>query len=80
MSDDGLYDSPPMTLRQLLHALTDESALLDEPVHVGTYDSTGEYLDCLVTGLSVRQWRGPDGRGPLRSVQSLTTELNRDGR
>lgn len=80
MTDD-LYDDPPLTLRQLLHRLTDDCALLDQPVHVDTYDSTGgKLLDCLVTGLSVRQWRGPDGDGPLREVQTLTYVLNRDGR
>lgn len=80
MTDDSLYDDPPLTLRQLLHKLTDEHVLLDEPVRLDVHDARGEYVDCLVTGLSVRQWRGPDGDGPLREVQSLTFERNRDGR
>lgn len=53
-ANDNLYDDPPLTLRQLLHALTEDYTLLDEPVHVDAYDSTGELLDCLVTGLSDR--------------------------
>lgn len=75
MTDDQ-YDSPPLTLRQLLHELTDEHVMLDEPVHV----DGGDGVDCLVTGLSVRLWRGPDGNGPWRSAQSLTFERNRDNR
>jgi hypothetical protein len=68
--DDSLYDDPPLTLRQLLHQMTDEDALLDQPVHLFVQGaSPGKVDDCLVTGLSV-------GRG----VQSLTFELNRDGR
>lgn len=78
--DDDLYDDPPLTLRQLLHALTEDYALLDEPVHVEVKDDHGGYLDCLVTGLSVQQWRGPDGKGQLRDVQSLEFVRNRDGR
>lgn len=68
--DDSLYDDPPLTLQQLLHRMTDDDALLDEPVHLFVHGaSRGKLDDCLVTGLSVGQ-----------GVQSLTFELNRDGR
>ena len=73
------YVDEPVTLRELLHQLTEDYTLMDEPVHIDVWDG-GQLLDCLVTGISVRMWRGPDGKGPDRPVQSLTFERNRDGR
>jgi hypothetical protein len=67
MSD--LYEDEPLTLRGLIQRLADDDTLFDQPVHVDIPDRDGTYLDCLITGLTVR-----DGR------QELVYERNRDGR
>lgn len=55
----------PLTLKALIHELSADYTLADEPVHVDTWDSGGDLIDCVVTGISVRQ--GRDGK----LVQSL---------
>jgi hypothetical protein len=61
----------PPTLRQLLHGFTSDYALLDEPLEF-TYtewsDGRAELARCVVTGLTVRQFKG-------RAVQTLTYEI-----
>lgn len=64
-----MTDNPP-TLRQLLHEFTADYALLDEPLEF-TYTEwshgTAELARCVVTGLTVRQFKG-------RLVQTLKYE------
>jgi hypothetical protein len=65
-----MADSPP-TLRQLLHAFTADCALLDEPLEftfTEWVNGAPELARCVVTGLTVRQFKG-------RAVQTLTYEI-----
>jgi hypothetical protein len=61
----------PPSLRQLLHEFTADYALLDEPLEF-TYTEwshgRAELARCVVTGLTVRQFKG-------RLVQTLTYEI-----
>ena len=65
-----MQDRPP-TLRELLHAFTADYALLDEPLEFDYTDwesGTPELTRCVITGLTVRQFKG-------RLVQSLKYEI-----
>ena len=54
----------PLTLKGLIHELSADFTLPDEPVIVSGWDSAGNLVEFTVTGISVRQWRG-------KLVQSL---------
>lgn len=63
---------PPLTLKGLVHELTADFTMADEPVIVSGWDSAGNLTEFAVTGISVRQWRG-------KSVQSLKLRAVEDG-
>ena len=54
----------PLTLKELIHELTAEYTMADEPVFVSGWDSAGGHVTYAVVGISVRMWHG-------KSVQSL---------
>lgn len=64
MSCHGRPEGAPLTLKGLVHELTADFTMADEPVIVSGWDSTGNLVEFAVTGISVRQWHG-------KSVQSL---------
>ena len=64
MSCSGKPEDTPLTLKELVHELTAEWTMADEPVIVSGWDSAGEYTEFTVTGISVRQWHG-------KTVQTL---------
>lgn len=64
MPCSGKPEGTPLTLKELVHELTAEWTLADEPVIVSGWDSAGNLMEYTVTGISVRQWHG-------KAVQSL---------
>jgi hypothetical protein len=54
----------PLTLKELIHELSAEYTMTDEPVLVSGWDSAGSHVTLAVAGISVRTWHG-------KLVQSL---------
>ena len=48
----------PLTLKELIHELTAEYTMADEPVLVSGWDLTGNGVTLAVAGISVRMWHG----------------------
>jgi hypothetical protein len=59
------------TLKDLIHELSAEWTMADQPVHVSGWDSAGNHVVYVVTGISVRT--GRDGK-PVQSLKLRSTE------
>lgn len=64
MTCHGRPEDAPLTLKGLIHELSADFTMADEPVIVSGWDSTGNFTEFAVTGISVRTHHG-------KSVQSL---------
>lgn len=71
MSCGGKREGSVLTLKNLMHELAAEWTMTDEPVHVGGWDSAGNHVDYVVTGVSVRT--GRDGK-PVQSLKLRSME------
>ena len=65
-----MSDGPPLTLKGLIHELSAEYTMDDEPVIVSGWAASGEYVDYAVTGVSVRTWHGK----PVQSLKLRSME------
>ena len=66
MSGHGTPGDAAPTLKDLIHELSAEWTMADQPVYVSGLDLDGNLIVNVVTGISVRSW--PDGK-PVQSLK-----------